>query len=54
MEPEAQGDYHTKCSRAFFGSPQAPILDYSLNDLHALAKLIVQKSIAVTNSPSSF
>lgn len=48
MEPEAQGDYHTKCSRAFFGSPQAPILDYSLNDLHALAKLIVQKSIAVT------
>ncbi len=48
MEPTSDGDYHTKCSKAFFGSPQAPILDYSLNDLHELAKLIVQKSIAVT------
>ncbi len=48
MEPASDGDYHTKCSKAFFGSPQAPILDYSLNDLHELAKLIVQKSIAVT------
>ncbi|MDX2069293.1 MAG: HipA domain-containing protein [Haliscomenobacter sp.] len=48
MEPASDGDYHTKCSKAFFGSPQAPMLDYSLNDLHELAKLIVQKSIAVT------
>lgn len=48
MEPASDGDYHSKCSKAFFGSPQAPILDYSLNDLHELAKLIVQKSIAVT------
>lgn len=48
MEPASDGDYHTKCSKAFFGSSQAPILDYSLNDLHELAKLIVQKSIAVT------
>lgn len=48
MEPASEGDYHTKCSKAFFGGPQAPILDYSLNELHELAKLIVQKSIAVT------
>lgn len=48
MEPASDGDYHAKCSKAFFGSPQAPMLDYSLNDLHELAKLIVQKSIAVT------
>jgi len=42
------GDFHSACSRKFFGSPQPPVLPYSLDTLHELAQQIVQRSIAVT------
>lgn len=40
-------DYHSKCSNSFFGSPQAPLLDYSLSEMHILAKEVVSNQIAV-------
>lgn len=40
-------DFHTTCSQKFFGSPQPPVLPYSLDSLHELAEQIVQRSIAV-------
>lgn len=41
------GDYHPKCSNAFFGSPEAPLLNYSLDEMHKLAKEVVVNQIAV-------
>lgn len=41
-------DYHERCSRKFFGTHSTPLLDYRLDQMEALAKDIVIKSIAVT------
>lgn len=46
--PEDAVDFHEKCSRKFFGTPTAPILDYDNAQMQALAKEIVIKSIALT------
>ncbi len=40
-------DFHEKCSMAFFGTPRAPVLDYSLDKMDELAKAVVERSIAV-------
>lgn len=40
-------DFHSKCSLEFFGTSKAPILAYSLSDLHELAKEVVSNQIAV-------
>ena len=42
-----QRDYHDKCSLTFFGSKQAPLLTYSLNEMNELAKNVVESSITV-------
>lgn len=48
LNPVDTGDYHPKCSRAFFGNASAPDLPYGIDELHELAKQIVGRSIAVT------
>jgi serine/threonine-protein kinase HipA len=45
---EDENDFHTKCSKHFFGVNQPPILIFGRDDLQGLAKQIVSKSIAVT------
>ncbi len=41
-------EYHTACSRKFFGSPVPPALDMSNAQMQELAKGIVLRSVAVT------
>ncbi len=40
-------DYHSKCSKAFFGQWRPPVLPYALNQLEELAERIVKSSITV-------
>ena len=40
-------DYHTKCSKAFYGSKYAPVLPYQLSEMEKLAKEAAQLSITV-------
>ena len=40
-------DYHRTCSLAFYGSSEAPVLTYSLSEMHELAKEIVSNQITV-------
>jgi serine/threonine-protein kinase HipA len=45
---EGENDFHTKCSKHFFGVNQAPTLSFGAKDLQDLAQQIVSESIAVT------
>lgn len=40
-------DYHEKCSLAFFGTKEAPKLNYSLEQMTDLAKNVIERSISV-------
>ncbi len=40
-------DFHEKCSLEFFGTPTAPLIDYSLDQMDELAKAVVERSISV-------
>ncbi len=40
-------DFHEKCSRAFFGTSQPPLLEYAYNEMAEMAKSIVERSIAI-------
>ncbi len=40
-------DFHERCSLAFFGTPTAPVLGYSLDQMDELAKAVVERSVAV-------
>ena len=40
-------DFHNKCSKAFFGTNNPPQILYSLNQMTALAKNVIERSIAV-------
>ncbi len=40
-------DFHESCSLDFFGSKQAPKLEYSLDQMSELAKNIVERSVSV-------
>lgn len=44
---QINNDLHEHCSLAFFDTKEAPILPYSLNQMAALAKDVVERSIAV-------
>ena len=46
-QPIEQGDFHTSCSKTFFGANIPPKMDYSLNDMNVLAKRVIERSIAV-------
>jgi serine/threonine-protein kinase HipA len=43
-----QLDYHPSCIKKLFGTTQAPIIDFDLNQLEELAKQIVIQSKAIT------
>ena len=47
LPEENHSDFHSKCSLEFFGTSKAPILAYSLSELHELAKEVVSNQIAV-------
>lgn len=40
-------DFHEKCSLIFFGSKQAPKLEYTLDQMADLAKNVVERSVSV-------
>ena len=44
---ESENDFHAKCSRKIFGTTNAPVLDYSLDQMHELAKKLVQSHVTV-------
>lgn len=44
---EGETDFHTKCSRAFFGTVKPPVLDISDAEMKAMATEIVSRSVAV-------
>ncbi len=46
-KPVQEGEYHSKCCLRFFGSENPPEIPYSLNEMEALAKQVVERSIAV-------
>lgn len=39
--------FHPKCSMSFFGTPQPPLLEYSIDQMAQLAKQVVERSISV-------
>jgi serine/threonine-protein kinase HipA len=40
-------DYHTKCSLQFFGTVEAPHINYTLAEMDALAQQVIERSISV-------
>ncbi|OQB29102.1 MAG: putative DNA-binding transcriptional regulator [Bacteroidetes bacterium ADurb.Bin174] len=46
-ELDQAGDFHPSCSTHFFGSPEPPILDYTLSEMTELAKEVVESSVTV-------
>lgn len=44
---EAGQDFHLGCSKNFFGTTTAPSLPYSLDQMNELAKLVIERSVAV-------
>ncbi len=46
-EVESGSDFHTACSLSFFGTETPPKIEYSLNDMHDLAKQVVERSVSV-------
>jgi len=41
-------DFHKDCARKFFGTSEAPTLDYSRDEMDALAKQIIQSQTTLT------
>ncbi len=44
---ESEKDFHKKCSSEFFGTPNPPQIEYSLDQMDELAKNLVERSVAV-------
>lgn len=44
---EGFGDYHPRCSRKFFGKPEAPSLDYGLDEMERLAGEVIRTHATV-------
>lgn len=47
LSEDGQADFHEHCSLEFFGTKEAPILSYSLDQMADLAKNIVERHVAV-------
>lgn len=47
MDAQQEGNYHPKCSKAFFGTAPAPALPYRLSEMEQLAKEAAALSITV-------
>lgn len=46
-KPLSNGDFHPACSKTFFGTKDAPIITYSLNQMSDLAKDVIDRSVTV-------
>lgn len=44
---EEERDYHVSCSRSFFGTGDAPLMGYTLDQMADLAKHVVERSVSV-------
>jgi len=44
---EGAGDFHAKCSLAFFGTASPPSIAYTFNQMAELAKEVVERSVTV-------
>lgn len=40
-------DFHSECSRAFFGTEKPPKIEYSIDEMSKLAKQVVERSVSV-------
>ncbi len=40
-------EFHQRCSMAFFGTPMPPRMEYSFDQMNELAKVVVERSVAV-------
>lgn len=47
QELESTADFHEKCSKKFFGTPEPPQLNHSLDEMVELAKMVVERSVTV-------
>lgn len=45
---EAQRDFHPNCARKFFGTKDAPILEYKHDDLNQLAEQVIRAQTSLT------
>lgn len=45
---EGQKDFHPGCARKFFGTPDAPLLEYCREELDALAAQVIQAQTSLT------
>ena len=45
---EGQKDFHPGCARKFFGTPDAPLLEYRREELDALAVQVIQAQTSLT------
>lgn len=45
---EGQKDFHPGCARKFFGTPDAPLLEYRREELDALAAQVIQAQTSLT------
>ena len=46
-ELKEERDYHDSCSRSFFGSREAPLIDYTIDQMADMAKQMVERSVSV-------
>lgn len=46
-ELDIKGDFHPLCSSRFFGSPEPPVLNYTMDEMSELAKKVVENSVTV-------
>lgn len=44
---EPEKDFHSNCASEFFGTQMAPLLSYSIEEMTALAKQVIDRSISV-------
>ena len=47
LDKNVSGEFHTHCSKAFFGSDDAPLLESSFDQMADLARNVISRSIAV-------
>jgi len=46
-ETENGKDFHDRCAKQFFGTTEAPILQYTLAEISELAKEVIERSVSV-------
>jgi serine/threonine-protein kinase HipA len=49
---ESEIDFHSSCSKKFFGTPLPPVMQYAEKDLDSLAKDVIQSRTALTGVQS--